>query len=279
MATTLERYEEHQFKRTIPGNIETVRKRVCDVLEDFEYEVLGNNPIQGKRRRRRNLCIATILEYQTQLTIALKPISDASTLATFDYEVEYLFSRGDRRTLEREADAIIALAAQPPGSSLCKACGIENDTGVRFCRACGTPVGQQPALAEFALMRMSADASAAHIETKVALWIQSLVLAFALSIIFFGPREIQPLGWGIFGVGELLIILQLLRAIGHLRGALLTPPSENAETEVRNATQGDAREFLPPQPFSVTDGTTELIDSANAPVAASSSRDTDSIDG
>src|SRR5262245_27839609 len=157
MATTLERYEEHQFKRTIPGNIETVRKRICGVLEDLEYAVLGDNPIQGKRRRRRNFWIATVLEYQTQLTIALKPISDASTLATFDYEVEYLFSKGDRRTLEREADAIIALVTQPPGSSICKACSTENDAGVKFCRSCGTPVGQQPALAEFELMRMSAD--------------------------------------------------------------------------------------------------------------------------
>ena len=277
MATTLERYEEHQFKRTIPGNIETVRKRVCDVLEDFEYEVLGNNPIQGKRRRRRNLWIATILEYQTQLTIALKPISDASTLATFDYEVEYLFSRGDRRTLEREADAIIALATQPPGSSLCKACGIENDTGVRFCRACGTPVGQQPALAEFALMRMSADASAAHIETKVALWIQILVLAFALLVIFFGPREMVRLGWGIFGVGELVVILVLLQAIARLRSSVLSPSPEAAEREAHETLQRDVKQALPPQSFSVTEGTTELIDSAKAPVGGPSSRDTDSI--
>jgi hypothetical protein len=177
MPTTLQRYEEHQFKRTISGNIETVRKRICDTLEDLEYAVLGDNPIHAKRRRRRNFWIANVLEYQSQLTIALKPISEASTLATFDYEVEYLFTKGDRRTLEREADAIIALATQPPGSSICKSCGIENDTGVRFCRACGTPVGQQPALPEFELMQMSADASAAHIEARVALWVQILVLA------------------------------------------------------------------------------------------------------
>lgn len=304
MATTLERYEEHQFKRTIPGNIETVRKRICDVLEDLGYAVLGDNPIHGKRRRRagvwtrweesrqlmkswqsspwrwnRNLWKASVLESQAQLTIALKPISDASTLATFDYEVEYLFSKGDRRTLEREADAIIALVTQPPGRSICKACGIENDSGKKFCRACGTPVGQQPALAEFELMRMSADASAAHIETKVALWIQIVVLAFALSMIFFGPRGMVGLGWGIFGVGELVVILVLLQAIHHLRSAVLTP-SADTEAEVRETKVRETKQHarsLPPQPFSVTEGTTELIDSAKAPVAAQSSRDTDSI--
>jgi zinc-ribbon domain len=277
MATTLERYEEHQFKRTIPGNIETVRKRICDVLEDLEYAVLGDNPIQGKRRRRRNLWIATVLEYQTQLTIALKPISDASTLATFDYEVEYLFSKGDRRTLEREADAIIALATQPPGSSICKACGIENDTGVRFCRACGTPVGQQPALAEFELMRMSADVSAAHIEATVALWTQILVLAMSLSMIFFGRGGTSRLGWGIFGVGELVVVLVLLQAINRLRCAVLSRTSSGSETEPSQPLQAAGRRSLARQPFSVTEGTTELIDSANAPVAAPSSRDTDSM--
>jgi hypothetical protein len=276
MATTLERYEEHQFKRTIPGNIETVRKRISDALEDLEYTVLGDNPIHAKRRRRRNFWIATVLEYQTQLTIALKPISEASTLATFDYEVEYLFSKGDRRTLEREADAIIALATQPPGGSICKSCGIENDTGVRFCRACGTPVGQHPALPEVELMRMSADASAAHIETRVALWAQLFVLAVSLSMIIFGPREIVKLGWGIFGFGELLVILVLLQAIDRLRSAVLTARSERSE-DVSPMIEREAKRSLSPPSFSVTEGTTELIDSEQAPVAAPSSRNTDSI--
>jgi hypothetical protein len=277
MPTTLQRYEEHQFKRTISGNIETVRKRICDTLEDLEYAVLGDNPIHAKRKRRRNLWIANVLEYQSQLTIALKPISEASTLATFDYEVEYLFTKGDRRTLEREADAIIALATQPPVSSICKACGIENDTGVRFCRACGTPVGQQPALPEFELMQMSADASAAHIETKVALWAQIFVLASSLSMINFGPSEIVRLGWGIFGVGEFVVILVLLQAIYHIRSAVLSARSERATEAVHPSVPADVRRSLPPQPFSVTEGTTELIDPAQAPVAAPSSRDTDSI--
>jgi zinc-ribbon domain len=276
MATILERYEEHQFKRTIPGNVETVRKRICDALEELDYVVLGDNPIQAKGTRRRNIWIATILEYQTQLTIALKPISDASTLATFDYEVEYLFTKGDRRTLEREAEAIIALATQPPGSSICKTCGIENDTGVRFCRACGTPVGQQPALAEFELMRMSADASAAHIEASVALWIQILVLAVTLSMIFFGPHAISKLGWGMFALGELFVVLVLFQAIHRLKGALLKAP-ESGDEKSFESVQREARRSLSAQPFSVTEGTTELIDSANAPVGAPSSRDTDSM--
>lgn len=277
MPTTLQRYEEHQFKRTISGNVETVRKRICEALEDFEYAVLGDNPIQAKRRRRRNLLIANVLEYHTQLTIALKPISEASTLATFDYEVEYLYTKGDRRTLEREADAIIAIATQPPGSSICKACGISNEKDVRFCRACGTPVGRQPAPPEVELMRMSANASAAHFEARVALWVQIFVLVISLSMIIFGPREIVPPACGVFGVGELFVILLLLQAIYHLRCAVMSAGAERSDEEVHQPIPREERRSLPPEPFSVTEGTTELIDSAQAPVAAPSSRDTDSI--
>ena len=277
MPTTRQRYEEHQFKRTIPGDVETVRSRICEALEYLEYAVLGENPIQAKRRRRRNLLIANVLEYHTQLTIALKPISEASTLATFDFEVEYLYTKGDRRSLEREADAIIALATQTPGSSICKACGIGNDTGVRFCRACGTPVGHQPVLPEVELMRMSANTSAAYFEGRVALWVQLFVIAMSLLMIIFGPPAIVPLGWGIFCVGELIVILLLLQSIYHLRHAVMSEGSERSNEDVHQALPRDVRRSLPAEPISITEGTTELMDSAPAPIASPSSRDTDSI--
>src|SRR6266480_6076203 len=67
MATSRARYEEHQFSKVIPGDIEAVRKRISEVIEDFGYTLLGSNPIQAKRRRQRNLFTATVLECQTQL--------------------------------------------------------------------------------------------------------------------------------------------------------------------------------------------------------------------
>jgi hypothetical protein len=70
------------------------------VLEEFNYVVLGESPIQAKRQQSRSILTATILEYQGRLTIGLKQISEASTVATFDYAVPYLFTRGDRESLE-----------------------------------------------------------------------------------------------------------------------------------------------------------------------------------
>ena len=88
---SLGRYEEHTFRKAIPGNIEAVRRRLCDTLEDFHYVVLNENPVQAKRVAQKNIIAANVLEYDTRLTIALKPISPASTLATFDYAVPYRF--------------------------------------------------------------------------------------------------------------------------------------------------------------------------------------------
>ncbi len=101
---------EHHFRRTIPGDIESVRRRLSDVLESFGYIVLGDAPIQAKRPRQKSIWVAMVLDYDTTLTIALKPISSASTLATFDYDIEQLFTKGEMQALEREAEAIIALA-------------------------------------------------------------------------------------------------------------------------------------------------------------------------
>jgi hypothetical protein len=257
MPTTSGRYEEHQFRKVIPGDIETVRKRVADVLEDFGYAVLGDNPIQGKRRRSRTVLTATVLEYQTEITIALKPISAASTLATFDYGVEYLFLKGDRKTLEREADAIIAMATTAADATVCPSCRTENSGGVRFCRVCGVPVARRDLPAELEVMRMSAFASAAHLETISALALQLLTLAIAIPMILFGTREVIQLGWGLLALGEILVLVILTQAIRRLKTTLT--PAVSDRPELSRRIDVDERAVLSPLSQSVTEGTTELI--------------------
>src|SRR5687768_12362931 len=127
---------EHHFTRVIPGDVETVRRKLVDVLEDFHYSVVGNDPIQGKRLAQKGFWVAHILEYETKLTILLRPKSPASTLATFDYTLPFLFTKGDRQSLEREGEAIIALLTAPNGKTVCPSCETENAGAVRFCRAC-----------------------------------------------------------------------------------------------------------------------------------------------
>src|ERR1700742_4423490 len=118
---------EHHFRKVVPGGIETARQRLCEVLESFDYVVLSENPLQARRPAKQSMLAANVLEYEIKLAIALKSISPASTVATFDYNVPYLFARSERLALEREADAMIALLAEPIKKSVCPACGSEND--------------------------------------------------------------------------------------------------------------------------------------------------------
>ena len=136
---------EHHFRRTIPGDIDSVRRRLSDVLESFGYIVIGDAPIQAKRKRVKSIWVAMVLDYEVTLTIALKPISPASTLATFEYDIEQLFTRGEMQTLEREAEAIIALATRTSAEVFCASCGAENAGNARFCRVCGKPAAPKPA--------------------------------------------------------------------------------------------------------------------------------------
>ena len=115
-------YEEHRFTRVVLGDVETVRRKLCDVVEDFNYTVLGDSPIQVKRLRTKSVLSATVLEYEGRLTIGLKAISEASTLVTFDYAVPYLYSKADKQALEREAEALIALATAT-SQTACAGCG------------------------------------------------------------------------------------------------------------------------------------------------------------
>ena len=133
---------EHNFRRVIPGNIEAVRQGLCEALEQLDYVVLTENPIHAKRAAQKNLLSANVLEYGSKLTVGLKAVSPTSTIATFDYTVPFIFTRGDKLALEREGEALVALAISPLGSAYCPSCGTENSGDVRFCRVCGTPLAK-----------------------------------------------------------------------------------------------------------------------------------------
>src|SRR4030095_6509786 len=155
---------EHHFRRTIPGDIDSVRQRLCDVLESFGYIVIGDAPIQAKRPRKKSIWVAMVLDYDVTLTIALKPISSASTLATFEYNIEQLFTKGEMQALEREGEAIIALATSASVEVFCASCGAENAGNARFCRVCGKPAARNQLPPELEVLRLTASASGTQIE-------------------------------------------------------------------------------------------------------------------
>jgi hypothetical protein len=273
-------YAEHHFRKVIPGNIEAVRARLCDVLEDFDYVVLNENPIQAKRGAQKNVMTANILEYDTRLTIALRPVSSASTLATFDYAVQHIFSKAEKITLEREADAIISLATAPLRKSVCPACETENIGAVRFCRVCGTPIARSKLPAELEVMRLMAGSSASFIEIAWGLGIALLTLAVTIPIIMLGKPKGVIAGWVMLALGELMGLLMLAFGMWRLNRTITTNQAAQPEAQVDAPRQisRPERAALPAQPASITEGTTELMSPSEQPVHAARDKDTGSME-
>src|ERR1044071_5953757 len=180
----------HHFRKVIPGHSETVRQRLCEVLEEFGYIVLSENPLQARRPAKQNIITANVLEYDTQLTVALKSLSPASTVATFDYSVSYIFANSERLALEREADAIIALLTAPLKQAVCPACDTRNAGAVRFCRACGTPIARSKLPAELEVMRLMAGGSAAQVEISWGVALMLITLLISLPMIWLGRPKL-----------------------------------------------------------------------------------------
>ena len=258
MANQFNRYEEHRFSREIPGDVDTVRNRVAEVLEQFNYFVLGGNPLQAKRDRLKNILVAGVLEYRATLTIAFKPISPASTLATFDYSVEYLFTKGDRLTLEREADAVIAQVIAGSRETRCPSCGEENGARVRFCRACGTPLGRTDVPPEVEILRFTAETNAARQELATGLVIGLLTLIGSLAVALLVEGE-EWLVLGLGGVGGLIAGFYLLHGLRRL-GTFFAPSTKRGG-KVDEPPIGliEGREAIPVHQYSITEGTTELM--------------------
>ncbi len=272
---------EHHFRRTIPGDIDSVRQRLSDVIEGFGYIVLGDAPIQAKRPRQKSIWVAMVLDYDVTLTIALKPISSASTLATFDYEIEQLFTKGERQALEREAEAIIALAISASAEVFCPSCGIENAGNARFCRGCGKPASRTQLPPELEVMRLTATASGSQIEITLGLIFSLLIPLIALPIILFaGATKGVVSGWILLVLSELLGAYFLILGMRRLHRALNPPnyPQLEAPSEQTKALSMAKQAALPPQPASVVEGTTELMTPQQTPVRVSQVRDTDSME-
>ncbi|HWO01490.1 MAG TPA: hypothetical protein VNS63_19680 [Blastocatellia bacterium] len=271
-------YEEHRFGRVVPGDVETVRRKLCDVLEDFNYLLLGEIPIQVKRNQTKSLFNSTVLEYHGRLTIGLKQISEASTLATFDYSVPYLFTKGDKQALEREAEALIALAIST-GRTICAGCGAQSTDAVRFCRVCGAPVAGNKLPAELEVMRLTASASAAHQELVFGSVIALLTLIIGAGLLFSGTPIALWAGWIVFLIGDLLAGLYLFAAIRRLRATVNSAaPLQDEPAAETTRSLHEQRAALPPVPASVTERTTGLMDdSKRVQASVNLPRDTDPI--
>lgn len=259
-------YTEFDITRVIPGDVEGVRQRLAAVLEDFNYRVLNEQPLQARRNQQRNIFAANSLDLTAKLTIALRTLSPHATLATFDYAVQQVWTAGDKQTFEREVDAIIALASATTKPTVCSACGIESDGDSRFCRACGAPASRESLPAELEVMRLTADARAAHQEHITGILIMLLDLAIALPFILFGKPKAVNVGIVILVIGQLLAWACLLYGVHRLHRTLNPKRAarEEAEPHLPRAIHAAQAQALPPASarMSVTEGTTELLGAA-----------------
>jgi len=279
-------YSEYHFKRIIPGDLEGVRLRLASVLADFDYDVLNEQPLQARRTRKKNLLSATLLEQNTKLTIALKSLSPLSTLATFDYSIQVFTTQGDCRTLEREADAIIAMAKVVDALMLCSVCNTENLRNARFCRVCGVPVGRNRFPAEMEVMTLTDNARVSYQEITFGVMIAIATLLVSILLVLFGKPVTSKAFIIPFAIGSVLSALLTFHGLRRLHRTL-NPGSSEQDRDVSNITQAfpaarPSGYLLESEPASVTEGTTRTMDKQESEIASSlakkSAKTTDSME-
>ncbi|HEX7313796.1 MAG TPA: zinc ribbon domain-containing protein [Pyrinomonadaceae bacterium] len=257
---------EHSVKRVLAGDIESVRRRLAGGLEALGYTVLSENPLQARREKLKDCLRADFTDHQRRLAVLLRPSSETATTAVFDFTVVHagLMTKGDRRTLEREVEAIIALAEAPGATAACRSCGTENGEGGRFCRLCGAP-NEAGVPAELEVLRLTAASRAGLQEVVCGVVIALLSLAGALALILLSVKpKVVNLGWGILVIGQIIGWWMALYGMVRIHRGLNREPDAKPLPAVPAVTTQlpHARDAaLPPAHFSVTEGTTELLGS------------------
>jgi hypothetical protein len=275
---------DHDVTRIVAGDAESLRARLADALERMGYRVLNENPIQarhGASGLARSGCSQDILDYHRSLYIGLKSAGVNSTRVTFSYTVKGVTSgfitKGDRNTLTREAESIVALAQSRAALSYCPACGAGGVGGTRFCRQCGAAVASADP-PELELLRLTADANASF-KNIVTGAIFALISVLAPALIFLrimlfpvhsGTEKLVKLmalllsTFGATGLAFLIAGLwRLGRAIKH-RPEREELPAPSRRSFVEGVNPPDAA-ALPPQSIqhpaqhSVTEATTGLL--------------------
>lgn len=256
---------EHDLTLAIPGEIGVVRQRLVEAVQKLGYKVMGEQPLYAKRRAK-GVCSSfslNVMDYSTTLTISLKQTNNVAVMAAFNYEIEsYMnMTKGDRQTLLREAEAIVALATERLADSTCRACGTQVTDESHFCRRCGVPMVLD--LPELEILRLTKGTRASYQNIFVGLC--SLLLALLTTLPLFivnGGRIWGPMLWvGIpFASYGLFLVIQ---ATLQLHRTLNPKPGKNIALNAAQPALSAASvtTALPPaRPLtSITEATTGLL--------------------
>lgn len=254
---------EHTSTRLLTGETEDVRARLVYALESLGYTVISDSPLHARRARRKDIVRADFDDHPRRVAVGLRQGGAAATQVTFDFAVTHggFTTKGDLLTLEREADALVALAAEPPATGLCRSCGTENGGEARFCRLCGAP-NAPDAPAEVEVLRLTASFRAGLQEIVCGLIFALLGAAPTLPMILFGRPKVANVGLVLFVIVEAIAWWMTLYGILRINRSLRARPPAPASPAARGVAPrfAPAREAaLPPAHFSVTEGTTELL--------------------
>jgi hypothetical protein len=247
----------------IPGEIGSVRERLIEAIQKLGYKILGEQPIYAKRAKQGAACYdcsINVLDYPTTLTVSLKQTNDAAVLATFNYEIKsYMrMTKGDRKTLAREAEAIIALATERLAISACRSCGTQVTDESHFCRRCGAPLVFD--VPELEVLRLTRDTRGSYHQIFIGLLSLLLGVLTALPLLLVGATRIF---WPIFWVGIPFAcygLFMLLSGTWKLHRTL-NPVSAKTITTSQQTFRSSVTTALPPAPASVTEATTSLLSS------------------
>jgi hypothetical protein len=265
MSTDYTTVSDNDVTLAIPGEIASVRARLIEAVQKLGYKILGEQPIYAKRGKQGAAswdCSINVLDYPTTLTVSLKQANDAAVLATFSYEIKsYMnMTKGDRQTLAREAEAIIALATERLAMSACRSCGTQVTDESHFCRRCGAPLVLD--VPELEVLRLTRNTRSSYHHIFVGI-VTLLVTVLTVSLMFIvnGARLFGPMFW----VGIPLAaygLFMLLRGTWQLHRTLNSDATKMLPTS-QPAFRSSVTTALPPAPVnaSVTEATTNLLSS------------------
>ncbi len=272
---------EHDVTRHMAGDAENIRARLVDALEQMGYRVLNENPLQARRAAKSSAtsgCSQDILNYHTSLNIGLKTTGTNSTRVTFDYTIKNVYngylSKGDRNTLTREAEAILALAMARATAAHCSACGSDTAGSSRFCRQCGAPLSVATP-AEMEVLRLTSNANASSKSIGAGL-IFILIAALILIPLLFGSSDpikyakmvkiFSVISSALGGSGLLMLLFGYLRLLRTIKQPIeqdaMPQPTRRfaAENIAGSLNAPDTNELVPtPVSHSITEATTDLL--------------------
>jgi hypothetical protein len=166
-------------------------------------------------------------------------------------------TKGDRQTLLREPEAMVALASGRSSVSACPACATPVTDDSHFCRRCGAPLVIEAA--ELEVLRLTRKSRTAYhnlVMGVVILFVTSLLL---LPLFRVDPKAFKVLvlfvsAFGAFG------LFALLQGIWQLH-FVLNPTAAKQVTPAARSLTAPVTQALSPQftRDSITEGTTELL--------------------